>query len=450
MILEVAAEAIGAPTDFVPAYQWKKRYWSPNAVAYVDSNVTDNGRITGSNSSRLTIRDVQNSDTLDQYVCEVIGYCGDVTSKPAKLFMPVVTAATNSPVACEGAMITVECAVLPSVIPGSVTEFQWYFNGARLSDGGDVFGSNQKVLMIDNVTTANAGEYRCDVSYSGADAVLASNTVDITVGTAPVVSGQPVGDTICEGESFMLTAAGDGEAITYHWQKGTTLIPGATEATYEVEDATADDAGTYSCQITNACGQVVTENVDVVVNTAAEITTDPTDVAVFDGDEIEFSVETDGSEPVSYQWYKDDEAIDGADSSSFVIDSATGEDAGTYYVIVSNDCGDDTSQVAVADVTVGVAGGEILPGGYVLEFATPNPASDVVRFNYTIPSSQNVEIALTDATGRQITSLVNGWVNAGTHTVEFSAMNLGLAQGVYTYTFEANGTVAAHQVVIVK
>ena len=119
-------------------------------------------------------------------------------------------------------------------------------------------------------------------------------------------------------------------------------------------------------------------------------------------------------------------------------------------VIVSNDCGDDTTEVAVADVTVGVAGGDILPGGYVLESASPNPTMDVARFSYTVPSSQNVRILLTDATGRTITVLVDEFVSAGSHDVEISAQSIGLAQGVYMYTFESNGTMAARQFVVVK
>jgi hypothetical protein len=449
VILDVDAEAIGAPTNFVASYQWKKRYWDPTSVSYVDSNIVDNTRITGSNSTRLTIRDIMSVDTLDQYVCEVTGYCGNATSKPAKLFMPVVAASTNTPIACEGGSISLECAVLPAVVPGSTTEFQWYFNGNMLSDGANVSGSMAKALSISNVTSANAGTYHCVVSYSGAGVGLTSNTVDVTVGTAPTITTEPVGDTVCEGDMITLTAAAQGSGLSYHWMKGTTLIPGATSATYEIASAAAADAGSYSVQVTNVCGQVTSTNVDVVVNVAPSITTQPTDVAVFDGDEIKFTVVSSGSDPKTYQWYKGTAAIAGATSATFTIDSATGDDAGNYYCIVTNDCGADTSQSAVAGVTVGVAGDE-LPSGFMLGAAMPNPTMDVVSFRYTIPSTQNVRMLLTDAMGRQLAVLVDGMIDAGTHTIEVSAQSLGLAQGVYTYTFEANGAIAARQFVVVR
>jgi hypothetical protein len=80
----------------------------------------------------------------------------------------------------------------------------------------------------------------------------------------------------------------------------------------------------------------------------------------------------------------------------------------------------------------------------------PNPTMDVVSFRYTIPSTQNVRMLLTDAMGRQLAVLVDGMIDAGTHTIEVSAQSLGLAQGVYTYTFEANGAIAARQFVVVR
>ena len=325
VILTMDAEAIGAPTDFVPQYQWKKRFWDPQAVAYVDSNVVDDDRITGSRSNRLTIRELTDMDTLDQYVCEVTGYCGEATTKPAKLFIPTVGASTTTPVACVGSMIALECAVFPSAIPGSDLNFQWY------RDGVAVDGATNKTLFIDPAAAGDAGMYRCDATYTGVDVTVPSNEVNVEIGEAPTVAEQPEGDTVCAGETVMLSVQGNGAGVTYHWQKGTTLIPGAVNATYQIADITEAAAGTYSCVVMNPCGEVTSEAVDVVVNSTVEVTSQPEDVAVFDGDEISFTVESDGAEPVTYQWYKGDAAIDGATEATLTIDSATGEDAGEYY-----------------------------------------------------------------------------------------------------------------------
>ena len=159
VILEVEAEAIGAPTDFQAAYQWQKRFWDPNTTSYQTVDVVDDGRITGAQSNRLTIRDAQDSDTTDTYVCRVTGYCGIAISKTANLFFPTVAASNNTPNACEGGTLQMEVSVIPSVIPGATLSYQWFFEGVALENGPDVSGVNSKVLTIDNVTRANAGDY---------------------------------------------------------------------------------------------------------------------------------------------------------------------------------------------------------------------------------------------------------------------------------------------------
>ncbi len=448
-VLEVVAEAIGAPTEFVPGYQWKKRYWSNTANAYVDTNVVDNGRITGAQSSQLTIRDITENDTLDTYVCEVTGYCGNATSKPARLFIPIVAASNNTPNVCEGGTIQIECAVYPSAIPGSGVSYQWYRGTMALSNGGNVAGAQSKVLEITGAMAADAGDYVCHATYDAMSVTVPSNTVSVTVNTNPEITAQPVGDTVCAGEKVTLTVGGGGTNITYQWMKGTTSIPGATSATYEFT-ATEADAGSYSVAVSNACGTDNSTSVDVVVNTAASITTEPADVAVFDGDKITLTVAASGTEPVTYQWYRNDVAITGATSATYETTAGVaGDEVGDYYCIVTNACGADTSDEATVGVTVGVDE-DVYAGGYGLSIAMPNPTSDVVNFTYTVPASQNVRISLMNVLGNEIATVVNERIDAGTHRVEISAAALNLAPGLYTYTITSNGFMAAKQFVVVK
>lgn len=450
IILEIAAEAIGAPTEFEASYQWQKRYWDANSTSYQYANIMDDGRITGAQSTRLTIREATDSDTSDTYVCLVTGYCGTARSKTANLFFPTVAASNNTPNACEGGTLQMEVSVIPSAIPGATLGYQWHFMGQPLSNGPNVSGANTKVLTIDNVTMADAGEYHCVATYSGVDGIN-SNTVTATVGTNPVITAQPAGDTLCEGETTMLIVGATGENVSVHWLIGTTEIPGASNDTLLIENATAANSGMYSVRVMNACGELVSEQVEILVNVAATITQDPTDVAVVDGETIEMTVVAAGSEPITYQWLRDGDTVVGATDAMYsVLAGINGNEAGLYSCIVSNACGTDTSNTANADVTVGVDGEEVLPGGYVLGLPSPNPTTDAVSFEYTVPSSQNVRIALTNIVGTTVATLVDGAVFAGTHRVEMSSQALNLAPGVYTYTFLANGTIAARQFVVVK
>jgi hypothetical protein len=71
-------------------------------------------------------------------------------------------------------------------------------------------------------------------------------------------------------------------------------------------------------------------------------------------------------------------------------------------------------------------------------------------FEYTLPTSSQVRISLTDVLGRTMATLVNDVVEPGTHRVTIDPITIGLIPGVYTYTIEANGFTASNQVVIVK
>jgi hypothetical protein len=279
---------------------------------------------------------------------------------------------------------------------------------------------------------------------------IPSNSVTVALSVAVAITTQPVGDTLCAGSQLQLSVTAAGTGATYQWMKGTTSIPSAVGNTYSVASATANDAGTYSVVVTNSCGAVTSRTVDVFVNSAPEITTQPTNAAVTEGDQIKFSIVATGSDTLKYQWLKDGVAVAGANAASYTIDKAVGSDTGTYRCIVTNDCGSDTSDQAKASVVVGVAGGDITMGAFMLGASTPNPTADVVSFKYATPTSQHVKIAVTNVLGRELVALVDRFVDAGQHMVEFSAQSLNLSPGIYSYTITANGFVATQQFVVVR
>jgi len=447
--LTLSAEAIGSPTDFVPTYQWKKRYYNASAPGtYLDSNLTDNSRITGTQSSLLTIRNIRALDTADTYVCIVRGYCGTAESRPARLFIPTISAQNNTPGVCGGGELVFECAANPSSFSGGTISYQWYKGGAMLFDGGRVSGAASKVLRIANASAADAGDYYCVATYNPVEASIMSNTFTVTLNVAPAVTTNPRGDTVCEGKPFTLTAGGSGSALQYQWMKGGVNIPTATSASYTVASATSVDASSYAVMISNSCGSVTTNAAVVMVNAAAMITNEPTDVVVTAGAPLTFTVVATGAAPLNYQWYRDGVSIPNATGATFTINSAMASDTGNYRCIVTNNCGSDTSATVVARRPVSVS--DIVTGGFVLSIATPNPSNDAVSFTYALPTSENVRVSLTDALGRQVAMLVNEPADAGAHRVEFNVTALNLTPGVYMYTINAGSFYATQQVVVIK
>ncbi|HWL93057.1 MAG TPA: immunoglobulin domain-containing protein, partial [Phycisphaerae bacterium] len=80
------------------------------------------------------------------------------------------------------------------------------------------------------------------------------------------------------------------------------------------------------------------------------------------GGAVQFDVVASGTEPLSYQWHLSDEPladgvngcggiVSGATTATLVLQNVTSADEGDYTVVVTNECGSDTSAAAALTVT---------------------------------------------------------------------------------------------------
>jgi Immunoglobulin domain/Immunoglobulin I-set domain len=90
----------------------------------------------------------------------------------------------------------------------------------------------------------------------------------------------------------------------------------------------------------------------VSLPSAPTISKSPASQCVGDGSTVNFSVTAAGSDPLSYEWRKDDVTIPGEAGSTYTIPSVTTGDAGTYTVVVSNPSGSVTSSPAILQVGI--------------------------------------------------------------------------------------------------
>jgi hypothetical protein len=89
-----------------------------------------------------------------------------------------------------------------------------------------------------------------------------------------------------------------------------------------------------------------------------------------------------------------------------------------------------------------------LPQGYALEQNFPNPFNPSTVISYTIPSDASVLLTVYDLFGREIATLVNAPMTAGTHRVNFDASSL--PSGSYLYALQADGVVMQKSMQLVK
>ncbi|MFQ5806295.1 MAG: immunoglobulin domain-containing protein [Phycisphaerae bacterium] len=141
-------------------------------------------------------------------------------------------------------------------------------------------------------------------------------------------------------------------AMTYQWRKDDEDIPGAAGPHYMVHAMSPADVGDYEVVVTNDCGSVVSDTATLTLGLGVTIEQDPIAQGACVGSSITFTVVAQGPD-LTYQWRKDGEDIADATGDAYTIEVVALEDAGNYYVVVSNPCATATSATAtltVADV----------------------------------------------------------------------------------------------------
>jgi len=126
------------------------------------------------------------------------------------------------------------------------------------------------------------------------------------------------------------------------------------------------------------------------------------------------------------------------------------------YVIDSNGIvrywGEGFNETAVRAAIVawlGVeAGGSETPATKDLSLAQnrPNPTRGSTEIAFSLPKAENVRLAVYDAQGRLVRTLVEGNRSAGTHQVSVS----GLESGVYFYRLETGKASHTRRMVVTK
>jgi len=74
-----------------------------------------------------------------------------------------------------------------------------------------------------------------------------------------------------------------------------------------------------------------------------------------------------------------------------------------------------------------------IPDEYKLHQNYPNPFNPETKIRFDLPESGNVTLKVYDQIGKEVSTLLSGYKNAGSYEVSFNADRSGLASGVYFY-----------------
>ena len=182
--------------------------------------------------------------------------------------------------------------------------------------------------------------------------LLRSALAGFLVTDQPVISARPTGGgAFSSGATFTLQATAVGlRPLSYQWRLNGNAILGATTNQYTVSSASGADAGVYDVVVTNAYGAGTSDVVSVQVTALPVILRDISSQTNYLSMMASFSVDAGGAAPLSYQWSKDGNPIDGATNSVLTLAGLQSSDAADYEVVVTNNLGAATSSMATLAV----------------------------------------------------------------------------------------------------
>ncbi len=216
---------------------------------------------------------------------------------------------------------------------------------------------NSVTIATANKLTLNTTYYWMVTAYTKkpyADTMQSTISSFKTAGGVPVITTQlqPTVKVI-EGTTLTLKIEADSTPTpTYKWYKNDTLLTGQTAAEFSKTNVTASDAGEYFVMVSNGIGSGVTSTKAVVtVRLKATITSDPVAATANEGGSVTFTVNAAGDAPLSYQWLKDGQVINGATDTIYNYTNAVTTDSGKNFAcVVSNMFSKDTSAAAALRV----------------------------------------------------------------------------------------------------
>lgn len=157
--------------------------------------------------------------------------------------------------------------------------------------------------------------------------------------------------SVKDGQNATFTAQVQGlRVISYQWIKNSQSMPGATGASFLLQDVTmSDDQSRIQVMVTHPGGITSSNTALLTVQPVPpSILEQPAIQSIFDGETATFSVSAKGTQPLQYQWLKNGAAIPEAHSASYTTPIVTMlEDGASFTVQVSNVAASITSDPAL-------------------------------------------------------------------------------------------------------
>ncbi|QOJ14466.1 MAG: immunoglobulin domain-containing protein [Planctomycetia bacterium] len=256
----------------------------------------------------------------------------------ATCVQPSITSQPDSETLCVGSPVTFSVTATGT----EPLSYQWRKGGV------DIGGATSSSHTIPSVAAGDVGNYTVFISNACGNTTSAVAT--LSVQNPPGIVTQPSSAIACVGADSAFTVLASGGGLEYQWRKAGIDISGANSATLDKLNIQTADAGSYDCVVSNSCGSITTNSVNLTVRTPPVIVTHPSNEVGCVDDFVSLTVVAGGSTPRTFQWRKGGLPIGGATDSILDLVPLSASDAGTYDCVVTNSCGSAISNPAVVTV----------------------------------------------------------------------------------------------------
>lgn len=339
------------------------------------SNITNNTTYSGATSATLTVNNPTASMIGHQFQC-IVTACGNSTTSVIVTINPgtsvSITQQPQSVSVCAGS------GAFFNVALNGVANYQWQINTGsgfqNLSETSPYSGISTPNLTISPVGNAlNGAQIRCVISGT-CNGDINSSIAILTVTPIPLITTQPADQSVCESISVQFNSSAS-NALTYQWMYstdgGTTFLPfndipgqvsGSQGINLDLFNVTPAQSGwlIYNA-ISNACGTVNTNIANLVVLSAPQITSQPVDLTLCQGESGSMQISPDvNGQFYNWQWTSNPpnfvslnsvNGFSGVNTATLQI-NATSIQPGVYTIrVLINSCGlSELSQNAILTV----------------------------------------------------------------------------------------------------
>jgi len=206
-----------------------------------------------------------------------------------------------------------------------------------------------------SVSATQAASYVVTVTNSNHCSAVSSATL-VTLNNATTINTQPLSQVTCINGAITFSVTATGDNLTYQWQKNGVNVANQQNPSYNIASAALTDTGNYRVIVAGLCGSDTSSVARLGVTSSITFSQQPVSQSACLGTSVSFSVVANGAN-TAFQWKKSGAVITGANSSTYIINSVSPTDTGSYTCYVTSNCGNATSNAGTLTVNSPSASG---------------------------------------------------------------------------------------------